>query len=337
MSGKGGVKYRRDRIPEESSGSKLSGVRKAVEALLVADLHLSHKPPLARSAEPDWYSAMERQLAELEGLQVTLGVPVLVAGDIFDRWDSPAELITFAIRRLPEEMYAIPGQHDLPYHNYADIHRSSYATLIEAGKIHVLKSNNSVEVGALRLHGFPWGFPVTPLKEKKNDLLMDVAVIHDYLWKRGEKHGTGYPGAPPDKHWTRHWKNLRGYNLGVFGDNHVPVEVRCATGACRIFNVGGFFRRKADEKGHKPSVGLLHSDGTVTRHYLDCRKDKWIDVPEGVETLLGSTGMQGLVEAFADLGDCALDFAERIRRTLDGEKVSEEVKRLVLNWLEVKK
>jgi hypothetical protein len=54
-----------------------------VIAILCADLHLSHKPPIARSNEPCWYTAMKRQLNELSNLSQKWEAPVLCAGDVF--------------------------------------------------------------------------------------------------------------------------------------------------------------------------------------------------------------------------------------------------------------
>ena len=112
-----------------------------VIALLVGDIHLSAKAPLCRAKEPDWFEAMARPLMELVDLQKQIGKesdgipPILCAGDVFDRWNSPPELINFALEYLPPQMYSIPGQHDLPNHNYNEIDRSAYWTLVAANKI----------------------------------------------------------------------------------------------------------------------------------------------------------------------------------------------------------
>ena len=103
-----------------------------VIAIVCSDIHLSHKPPLARSGEPDWYVAMARPLNELRGLHSDYGVPVVIAGDIFDRWNSPPELIRFALDNLPKGAWVIPGQHDLPYHDYGALNRSALGVLIKA-------------------------------------------------------------------------------------------------------------------------------------------------------------------------------------------------------------
>ena len=77
------------------------------------DIHLSHNPPVARSAEKDWYAAQLRSLSELNSLKSKLQVPVVCTGDVFDDgWRPsrcPAELINFAIDNLP---FMFPS-HDL--------------------------------------------------------------------------------------------------------------------------------------------------------------------------------------------------------------------------------
>ena len=105
-----------------------------VIAVLCSDIHLSLKCPVARSAEPNWLEATKRSLDELRSVAEEHNAHVVVAGDIFDRWNSPPEIINFAIENLPN-CYAIPGQHDLPNHRYEEIERSAYYTLIKAGII----------------------------------------------------------------------------------------------------------------------------------------------------------------------------------------------------------
>src|SRR3990172_3116798 len=98
-------------------------------AILTADWHLSHKPPIFRSTEPDWYAAMQRPLDEIISLSVIHHCPVLCAGDIFHKWNSPPELINFVMSQADCTKLTIAGQHDLPNHNFREIERSAYWTL----------------------------------------------------------------------------------------------------------------------------------------------------------------------------------------------------------------
>ena len=54
-----------------------------IAAILVADIHLSHSPPVARSAEENWYEAMARPLNQLRNLAEKWRAPVICAGDVF--------------------------------------------------------------------------------------------------------------------------------------------------------------------------------------------------------------------------------------------------------------
>jgi DNA repair exonuclease SbcCD nuclease subunit len=129
-----------------------------VIALLIADPHLGHRVPAARAEEPDWFAAMGRYVNQLCDLKRRCGCPVICAGDIFDRWDNPSELVNWAITNLPK-MIAIPGQHDLPHHSLEDAHKSSYKTLIHAGNIDTLIGVNKIHLheNDMTLHLFPWG------------------------------------------------------------------------------------------------------------------------------------------------------------------------------------
>lgn len=339
MRSEGGSKTKRRRVGEED-GQNLSPVRDdaddekedRVVALLCGDLHISHKAPVARSAEEDWYEAQARPFIQLNRLVRQYDVPVICSGDVFDRWNVPPETINFALKYLPT-MYAVPGQHDLPHHNYGDIKRSAFWTLVEADKIILLDPqwDCPMEIatndGHVRLWGFPFGCEIVPLKQSK-DLYLEIAVVHQYLWKDG----CGYQGAPEDKRVGKTAAKLKGYDIAAFGDNHTPFEHRTKSG-CLVYNCGGFQCRKTDERGHSPSVGMLHASGKIVRHYLDTSKDVYIS-SEWVEDLADGIGMNSFLEELAILGDCAINFSETVHRIMEREKTSPAVKSVVLRALQ---
>lgn len=297
-------------------------------ALLTADWHLSLRPPVARSAEPDWLEAQGRPLKQLNRLAnhaLPWPVPLLMAGDLFDRYNPPPELVNWTIQTMPT-VYAVPGQHDLQHHSYRDIRKSAYWTLKEAGKVIHLEPGQPVEILGkvpLRVHGFPWGFKPAP-PEKASGLALEVAVVHRYLWVDGK----GHPGAAPNRHLNTLRKRLRGYDAAVFGDNHVPFSAR--VGTCRAFNCGGLQRRRSDEVDHRPSVGVLTADGKIKRHYLDVSKDLFLDEPDLEKTKEYLLNAHGFIQELSALNDAVLDFREAIRHALDREQVPEGVRKWVL-------
>ena len=142
--------HRRD-VPHMRESNK-------VIAILCADIHLQHKAPVWRSAEDDWYEAMRRPLKEITDLGYTHNCPIIIAGDIFTKWNSCPELINFALTYLPSGAYCIPGQHDLPNHQIKDIEKSAYQTLIKAGKITDFKQTH---LNIAHINAFPFGTKLT--------------------------------------------------------------------------------------------------------------------------------------------------------------------------------
>lgn len=300
-----------------------------VIAILLADLHLSLKAPLWRSAESDWLETQKRVLLEISDLQLEYNCPIFCAGDILNQWNCSPELINYTINYL-FDMYAIPGQHDLPLHQYEDIHRSAYLTLVKAGKIQNILPGCCVVKNDMVIQGFPFGYKITPcLREDK--LKLHIAAVHDYVWIPG----CSYPEAPKEKQIKstklRNGK-LMGYDVIIFGDNHKGFLTK--VGKTTIFNCGTLMRRKSDEIDYKPQVGLLLESGKVIPHYLDISKDKYLETIEE-EEVNPELDMKSFMEELEKLDETAFDFAERMKQFLQRtKKISDQAKEIILNAME---
>ena len=297
-------------------------------AVLCSDLHFSHRPPVARSAEPDWYAAMERQWEWVRGEAEEYGIPVIIAGDIFDVWKSPPELVNFVIRMFRGlTVYAIPGQHDLPNHVYEDMHRSSYGTLVEAGAIANVDRPDFMAGDNLRIYPAAWGFNIWKCKEHQSSEVCLLAA-HRYVWTN-EK--TCYPGAPNEANLAGLKKQLEGYDAALFGDNHKGFMAK--SGDCNVLNCGTFMPRKSDERNYEPQIGLLFDDGRIKTLAISTKDDKWIDADDSrlVDEQLNLTG---LIDEFEGLGADALDFSDALIRTMERNGTDEDVRRKVIAALE---
>ncbi len=302
-----------------------------VIAILTADLHLSETPPAARSSEPDWYEAMARPLLQLCALKDKYDCPVICAGDVFDKWKSPPSLINFALNNLPQ-MYAVPGQHDIPFHQYDDLNKSAYWTLKMEGRIRTLQGTGGRKVfeKGFTLSGFPFGDKVVLCRGIDGDGI-NIAVIHSYIWKAGHS----YPGAPSVQS-IGDWKDrLEGYDIAVFGDNHSGFTDK--VGDCRIVNCGCLIPRRKDEKHyrHRPHVWLLHEDCSVEQHFLDCSEDKWCGESEE-STKEDDKTIEGMTDFLRELSESekdSLDFREAVHRYIDNNRVRGAVERVLLEAL----
>jgi len=290
-------------------------------AIFVSDVHLSHKAPSLRVDEPDWYGAMDMALRELYHFQKELGKPpIIYAGDIFDHWKSPPELINFALQTLPPG-FAIPGQHDLPNHSYEEIEKSAYWTLVEGGVIKTIEPGVPAITERLTLHGFPWGYLPTPC-HRDSMASRHIAVIHEYCWTGKHKYLT----APPENEASSF--DLTGYDYAVFGDNHIGFVQG------NICNTGGFMRRHKPDMNREPFVGVLDSKLGIRRHLLTTCDDIYSLTDDDVE----ETGVVDLGEFTDGLlalrNSKELDFSTLIRRYCREHEISSLVDNVIQSAIE---
>lgn len=333
-SGKGNRTGNGRKVPTVQSKSIPIGI-------LVSDLHLRLKPPVARSDESDWLQTQAGYLRQVEKLGLELSVPVICAGDMFHRWNSPPELINFALEHLPNGMFAVPGQHDLPYHSYEEVRRSAYWTLVRANKIINLEPGGFIWTGSchdcgneeaeiLVVSAFPWGYPpyARPKSEEYDEGYFHLAVVHSYVWCSGNN----YPGAPENQHVKMY--DLAGYDMAVFGDNHKGFYDE-KYGDCPVFNCGGFYRSRTDEYDYKPRVGILYSDGTVKTHYLDVSGDKLTINPSAIDDLL-DLDVDDFLDTLKDLNEDSFNFKEACVRYIEKNATPKTIRKIIIAALESK-
>lgn len=314
----------------------MSDLPSSVLAIFCSDLHLSHKSPIARSAEDDWYEAMLRPLVELRTLQQRYKCPVICAGDIFDTWRSPPELINFALDNLPSNMICIPGQHDLPYHSFKEVKRSAYSVLVNAGKIVCIAGKSMRLSGTqLQLTGVPWGEHIPEPEEFDG---YNVAVVHRYIWIKGKN----YINASRNSHASRVERRQQ-YDVMVFGDNHKGFTLTPAgTGEAFVINCGGFMRRKIDEIKYQPRIVLLSCEAeglVVTDYMLDCSQDRLFEtnrlVGEEVAELDSDPEVSGFLRALRVLSSDSLDFRQAVQSALAQEPVDYIVRTLIEEAIDI--
>jgi hypothetical protein len=327
---------------EEISKAKAVSYLRDPIAIVCSDLHLSQKPPACRIIPEGhtWRGIQESYLKQLGGLQKTWDIPVIYAGDIFDKPNPPAELVNHVIEQLPEG-WAIAGQHDLPYHNYDDIKKSGLWTLVLADKVSLLDPGIAYLVNEdLYAVGYPWGWAdkiihpekvQTPVKSHSEKPIY-LAVIHSYIYTKS----TCYRNPPPEARWNKWIHRLKGYDAAVFGDNHQGFSIFNG-GHCPIFNCGTFMRRKADEINYTPQVGLLFADGHFESHYLDTSDDKFIDsenLLKSLKIMEEKYDFHDFVNELSSLSQNPIDFIDTLKRALTDSNVSSACRNIILRALE---
>jgi hypothetical protein len=306
-------------------------------AVVATDLHLRETPPVSRAEKGDeWLAAQAGYLKQLRDLKDKYKIPLLIGGDFFHKWNSSAALINFALEHLPD-CYGIPGNHDLPYHDLSLVNKSAYWTLVLAGKVTDMPYGSRFNFGdELEVDPFPFGTKLTGRLTETKSVGVQMALVHQYVWYATAK----YPDAPAELHAARFEEPLKGYDCAAFGDNHKGFWVRLPSG-CTIFNCGAVYNAKSDEVGYKPHVGLVTDHGNFIRIGLDTSKDRWVDDLEDIKDRENEKDedlrQADFILSAARLGDHAADFAETVRRMVEGAVMSEGAKRIALAALERKK
>jgi len=294
----------------------------------VSDIHLSHNAPPARAAEPDWYKAQTRVLDQVR--EIVKEQVLLIAGDVFHHWNMPPEIVTFAIQAFKgmggATCCAIPGQHDLPWHNYSEIHKSAYYTLAAAGAIEDLEAKMNVVLGDVQIFPAPWGYPIQA-QPARSACDCRISLAHCYIWTRG----CHYPGVEAQKHISSCSGELTGYRFAVFGDNHIGFTE--GAGTCTVVNCGCLIRRRSDEMKLKPAVYRLHLDGRVETIPLDVSEDRWTDEAhrdhEERQSMIEEVSQ--LMQTLKQLSNDPFNFVQVLREACETELISEGARRMVLD------
>jgi hypothetical protein len=311
---------------------------------MIADLHLSDSPPVARKQEPDWYEAMARPLKELSMISKILDhPPILCAGDIFDNWNSSAKLINFAIWHLPPNVYAIPGQHDLPNHNIGELDHSAFLTLVLAKAINssifpssgpevTIQTRHNILPVNLRICSFPYGIDPRPIRRSEERI--NVALVHKYYWHGRAKYRNGdfnrHVGRGP---WD-------GYDVIVLGDNHIPFFVGDNKRKRIIWNCGSLMRLTSDQKDHRPRIGILQKYETklfATSYKLDISEDVFSETSteeEIDEPTEPSDETLDLITALQTTGGSIVDLADVVRKWLEVHPMKKDTKQIVLEAIQ---
>ena len=259
------------------------------DLILSADWHLTDSTPTCR--QDDYLEAQANKYQQIADLQDSCGgIPILVAGDVFDKWKPSPFLLHWALEHLPSNIYAIPGNHDLPAHSISRYDESGFAVLEAAGKIRWVREAGMGSVGFDRtgiIYGFHYGKTMEP---NGIDFGRSVAMIHEFVYKGRAP----FPGATGKISGITQVGSS--YDLVLIGDNHKPFTHR--EGKTLYVNPGSLTRRTADQINHLPRVYLYYAEtnevepvyldvqpDAVSREHIDISKDRADRIDEFVNRL----------------------------------------------------
>jgi len=302
---------------------------KTPTAILLADTHIRETQPLCRT--DDYFKAQREKWSFISDIQQKYYIPILIAGDLFDKWKPSPELLTWCIYNLPKHIRVIPGQHDLPNHNLELLHKSGMQTLESAGVIQIIR-NSPFEIHSngfnLNIHAYPFGSEPTPLNStfKGSNSTRNIALMHYFTYK-----GTAWPGCKTLEAKSL-LKRMAGFDLILCGDNHQSFIVE--DNDRLLVNPGSLMRMKSDQIEHKPRLFLYYAEdntveaidipieeNVISRVHIDKSKDK-------------DEKMEAFVDSVKNQGEIGLNFKENLETYFNTNEENDSVKNIVWGSME---
>ena len=297
---------------------------KQVDAIICSDLHLTEQTPVCRL--DDYIKAQKTKLTFISDLQQKYECPVLCAGDVFDHWKPSPWLISFALKYLPDELIAIPGQHDLPQHNLDLIEKSGFYALMQGKKLKLKFPD--YDNFKFDLHSLPFGTEI-PKNGATKSFRMDkeipiILMLHQLTWQKEP-----WPGAEPSGNAKRLLKANPDFDLIITGDNHQAFTEEYE--GRLLINPGSMLRSTAGQQDFRPRVYLWSAEnntaeiaylpaetGVVSRQHLEIKEERK-DRLDAFINLIQS-------EEF----EIGVSFEENIARALEAGSINQAVKSKIL-------
>lgn len=261
-------------------------VNRPASAILVADLHLTETVPICRT--DDYLAAQARKLAFLAKLRKeNQDCPILVAGDIFEKWKNSPWFIYWAYMHLPDGIITVPGNHELRFHSFKEYKQSTLHLLenihVEGWDLTVLKNDEVYVINELEIFGCPFGEDVKiPWRGKKDwEDSPRILILHDLIWKSSQKPPWAAEAYSPDEILDK----FSSYDIDLILTGHNHESFTAQKDETLLVNPGSMMRNTADQVDFRPRCFLYYvesnkvipvyfpiEEGAVSQEHLDRKK-----------------------------------------------------------------
>jgi predicted phosphodiesterase len=246
------------------------------------------------------------------------------------------------LKYLPDNLIAIPGQHDLPQHNLDLIEKSGFNALMEAGKINYFNKRHikyfpddryysdyleynltDTDSDACLYFGIPfgnsWDIKLSGMSDMKS-----ILMLHQLTWQKEP-----WPGADPEGNARKLLKENPDFDLIITGDNHQAFTEEYK--GRLLVNPGSIMRSTAKQIDFQPRVYLWNAESnTVQIEYLPIEKS--VVSREHLEMQEERTNrLDSFIEVLqSEEFEIGVSFEENIKHVLKSTKISKSVKDKVL-------
>jgi len=300
------------------------------DCLFCSDLHIRPDTPVGR--KEGYLDHMVKKLKYMITVANRYKVPVVVAGDFGHRagvrnW--PPWLLSTVIntiKDLDNNIYVIPGQHDLPNHNLEYLSLSGLHTLATAlDNFHIQYQTGLYWTGTFYMEAFCWGTPLYYQKLPKDDedvkhvAVCHMMVVEEDLWAGQD--------APKAKKIIEKYP----YDLMVFGDNHNDFVYEHPNGNV-LLNCGAMMRSKRGEEKRIPKFYLWNVESNwIKTVEFPIEPDVWV---QDVRLDIKKEQSQDIfTDSLKKTEDIDLDFTINVEKKIKQNNIDIETANIVRNWV----
>lgn len=151
-----------------------------MKVLLTADWHIRGDRPRCRVDE-DWIGSQRQDIAAVREIADVNNVDeVWILGDLFHQPRCATEAVVMVLDELKKfkvPVYVLPGNHDLPFHDYENLDRCSLGIMLKSfPELHTLDEGDGYDSRGFTLVANPFGMdPESPI--------CDVWATHRLVFK----------------------------------------------------------------------------------------------------------------------------------------------------------
>jgi len=261
----------------------------------------------------NYVEAQFKKLNQIVEIAMDEAADLFVAGDLFDKWNTPLGVIQQTIECLSPlhgECYTVSGNHDQRFHN-PDMFNTSLGLLEATGVIDIIPQYRSFP-GNVHVYAKHWGQPVPEITTEGFNILLG----HNQVYEKEP------PFYMPDAYSSKDYqKKYPGFDLYVLGDIHEPFWDG------KVLVPGSMMRMASNQQAYEPAVWLFDIETKdMTRIILYVEADVF-DMDKVEAGKKASTRQAELQEKFGDLAAAMVatgdkpDFEENLGTVLEGSSI----------------
>ena len=289
-----------------------------MKILLTADWHIRGDRPRCRIDE-DWIESQRQDIQAVVDIARREKVDeAWVLGDLFHQPRAATEAVNMVLVGLKDlrevcPVYILPGNHDLPYHDYGNLEQSSLGIVLKSFP----ELQTREEPRGLTLAAAPFGLdPVDPHA--------DVWATHQLTFENDETK----PPMAGGKIAQDLLDEAPGVHIVVTGDYHRGY-VYTGADSRRVITPGCLNIQAADMVDYKPRVYIWdNATAQVTPHYLPINSVAIVTDYLAAEKARDER-MDRCLEVATAAASVALSFTDNLKAAAEGPGVSPGVKGII--------